>query len=203
LNSDGSFTYTPNASFTGTDTFTYRANDGSADSNLATVTITVAPATLNFFPDHDATVYSNDPTGNYGASETLELRDQKRQTAHSYLKFNVVGVTSNPKSVKLRLFSTVGSNSTVAVYLVSNEYLNSSTPWDQGGLTWNNAPTISGTPLATINSISSGVWIEFDLTQVVTADGVYSFGLTNDSPNRVAFNSKEAPADQPVLIVTP
>jgi hypothetical protein len=39
--SDGSFEYTPNAGFSGTDTFTYRANDGQADSNTATVTITV------------------------------------------------------------------------------------------------------------------------------------------------------------------
>ncbi len=41
LNADGSFTYTPNADFFGTDTFTYQANDGATDSNVATVKITV------------------------------------------------------------------------------------------------------------------------------------------------------------------
>lgn len=41
LNPDGSFTYTPNAGFNGTDTFTYQASDGSALSNVATVTIQV------------------------------------------------------------------------------------------------------------------------------------------------------------------
>jgi uncharacterized repeat protein (TIGR01451 family) len=41
LNSNGSFLYTPNAGFSGTDSFTYKANDGSADSNTATVSITV------------------------------------------------------------------------------------------------------------------------------------------------------------------
>ena len=41
LNADGSFDYTPVAGFTGTDTFTYRANDGANNSNLATVTVTV------------------------------------------------------------------------------------------------------------------------------------------------------------------
>ena len=30
LNSDGSFTYVPNRDFSGTDTFAYKANDGSA-----------------------------------------------------------------------------------------------------------------------------------------------------------------------------
>ena len=41
LNADGSFTYTPNANFNGLDSFTYQANDGTANSNIATVNITV------------------------------------------------------------------------------------------------------------------------------------------------------------------
>jgi VCBS repeat-containing protein len=41
LNADGSFTYTPEAGFTGTDTFTYRLNDGTDPSQPGTVTITV------------------------------------------------------------------------------------------------------------------------------------------------------------------
>ncbi|HYG81138.1 MAG TPA: cadherin-like domain-containing protein [Pyrinomonadaceae bacterium] len=41
-NADGSFMYTPNPGFTGVDTFTYKADDGTAESNVATVTVTVA-----------------------------------------------------------------------------------------------------------------------------------------------------------------
>ena len=42
LNADGSYSYTPGADFNGTDSFTYLANDGTADSAIAaTVTITV------------------------------------------------------------------------------------------------------------------------------------------------------------------
>ena len=41
LNADGSFTYTPAANFSGTDSFTYRVNDGQAVGNTATATITV------------------------------------------------------------------------------------------------------------------------------------------------------------------
>lgn len=41
FNSNGSFTYVPNANANGTDSFTYRANDGSLNSNTATVTITI------------------------------------------------------------------------------------------------------------------------------------------------------------------
>ena len=41
LNSNGSFTYMPEGDFYGTDSFTYKANDGSKDSDVATVYITV------------------------------------------------------------------------------------------------------------------------------------------------------------------
>ena len=36
-------TYTPNLNFNGTDSFTFRANDGTVNGNIATVTITVNP----------------------------------------------------------------------------------------------------------------------------------------------------------------
>jgi Ca2+-binding RTX toxin-like protein len=39
----GEYTYTPNAGFSGSDSFTFRANDGTDDSAPATVSITVAP----------------------------------------------------------------------------------------------------------------------------------------------------------------
>ena len=42
LESDGSFAYTPDKDFFGVDSFTYVANDGTAESEPATVTITVA-----------------------------------------------------------------------------------------------------------------------------------------------------------------
>ncbi len=43
ISADGGFQYTPETDFAGTDTFTYRANDGQADSSVATVTINVQP----------------------------------------------------------------------------------------------------------------------------------------------------------------
>jgi hypothetical protein len=41
FNSNGSFTYKPIVGFVGADTFTYQANDGLANSNIATVQLTV------------------------------------------------------------------------------------------------------------------------------------------------------------------
>jgi len=43
LNSNGSFAYTPEPDFNGSDSFTYAANDGTQSSSPATVTITVNP----------------------------------------------------------------------------------------------------------------------------------------------------------------
>jgi len=58
LNADASFTYTPANGFTGTDTFTYRANDGTQDSAVATVTITVNSAGSNNSPVGVVDAYS-------------------------------------------------------------------------------------------------------------------------------------------------
>jgi len=41
--SNNEIIYTPNQDFNGTDTFTYKANDGAEDSNEATVTVTINP----------------------------------------------------------------------------------------------------------------------------------------------------------------
>ncbi len=52
----GSFRYAPSANYNGPDSFTYRANDGTVDSNTATVSLTVTPV-------NDAPVVSGPSTG--------------------------------------------------------------------------------------------------------------------------------------------
>src|SRR5207245_63517 len=61
LNANGGFTYTPATDYNGPDSFTYKANDGSLDSNVATVSITVTP--VNDAPVATAqTVTTNEDT---------------------------------------------------------------------------------------------------------------------------------------------
>ena len=73
LASDGSFTYTPNTGFTGTDTFTYDDTDGFVTSNTATVTINVLsnthPGTLNFAAS-TLTVQNTDGTDSLDVQRT-------------------------------------------------------------------------------------------------------------------------------------
>ena len=64
LNANGSFTYTPAHDYNGSDSFTYRANDGSANSNTATVNLTIASvndAPINFVPS--GTQYADEHHG--------------------------------------------------------------------------------------------------------------------------------------------
>ena len=63
VNNGSNVTYTPNAGYTGIDTFTYTANDGTDDSNSATVTVTVtsgntAPV-VNAGPDQGISLPAN------------------------------------------------------------------------------------------------------------------------------------------------
>jgi VCBS repeat-containing protein len=74
LNANGSFTYTPAANFNGSDSFTYRANDGTLTSNLATVTLTVTA--VNDAPSvtvAPGTVLPGGPCGTDDRSGTINL----------------------------------------------------------------------------------------------------------------------------------
>jgi hypothetical protein len=50
LDPNGSFDYTPEANFNGTDRFTYLANDGASNSNIATVTIRLHTNMMVYLP---------------------------------------------------------------------------------------------------------------------------------------------------------
>lgn len=67
----GAFTYTPNAGATGSDSFTFKANDSQADSNTATVTVTIQRA--NQTPV--ATNGTLNVTGSTAATSTLNATD--------------------------------------------------------------------------------------------------------------------------------
>jgi hypothetical protein len=68
INPNGTFTYTPNAGFFGTDTFRYRATDGGALSNEATVSITVG---ANAVDDQFSGAVGQIITGNVLANDAV------------------------------------------------------------------------------------------------------------------------------------
>ena len=75
FNPDGSFVYTPDANYSGPDSFTYTVNDGDQTSTPATVTLTVSP--VNDPPTAVADTYSlgEDHTLSVPASSGLLAND--------------------------------------------------------------------------------------------------------------------------------
>jgi PKD repeat protein len=71
LMTDGSFLYTPNANYTGPDSFTYAANDGKADSAPATVSLNVmAPVVL----DIDISAFRASKRARVGGKKAISLK---------------------------------------------------------------------------------------------------------------------------------
>ncbi len=69
-------TYTPDAGYSGPDSFTFTVNDGTVDSNTATVSITVNP-TSDFinFNDHTISVYDSGQDGSGGDPTDLQIQN--------------------------------------------------------------------------------------------------------------------------------
>ena len=99
LNSDGSFTYTPNSGFSGTDTFTYKANDGQTDSNN--------PATVTIKVNQKHSVYGAYPyPGTYYSACSCYATPAKSQSVYAY---------------GLEVSSKAGSNTRVDYYYDQNQ----------------------------------------------------------------------------------
>jgi endoglucanase len=93
---------------------------------------------------------------------------------------------------------------TVAVYKATN------TTWGESSLTWNTRPATTGSAIATQTiSGATGQWYEWNLTSFLEAEkaagrNVVTLVLkaTNSTNPIATFNSGEAAANQPVLVVT-
>ena len=88
VNADGTITYTPNADFSGTDTFTYEISDGNGGTDIATVTVTVDE--VNNAPH----AKDDSATGVAGRPETI----------------NLVGNDSDPDGDDLTITSIAGQD---------------------------------------------------------------------------------------------
>jgi hypothetical protein len=175
----------------------------SAGSGTSTADFKIIEPPRIFAPKHDAYVKSSSPTNNYGTSGSLRGKLGSSEIIHSYLKFEVTGLSGALVSAKLRLYVTDASPDGGSVYLVSNNYKSSTTPWLETGLNWNNAPGISGTAVSTVGAVKIGQWVEFDVTSAIVGDGTYSFGLKNNNSDVVYYGSKESSgtSNDPQLVI--
>ena len=73
LNADGSYTYTPNTNFVGTDSFTYIVDDGHGGTATATVTLTVADVAPSAAGDTARTTANTAVSGNLAGDAASSL----------------------------------------------------------------------------------------------------------------------------------
>jgi len=179
LNANGSFGYTPNGNFNGSDSFTYKANDGTSDSNVATVTIAVNSV-------NDAPVAAAD--GPYPTDEDTELTispaggvlgndwDTESDPLQAY-------VFADPAS-GIVILNTDGS----FTYTPNSNFSGSDTfsyrAWDGAAysapaLVTINVNAVNDPPIAIDNSYSTN---EDTLLNVLVATGVLANDLDVDSP---------------------
>jgi hypothetical protein len=172
-----------------------QSHDITAPGSNATYTATydaTLPGFLTFTPTADSQVRPKKPTKNFGTYSTLRVRFERART---YLKFVVTGLSGAPSDAKLRLWVTNPSSRGGQVYKVGNS-------WTESGITWNNAPAITGSYLSRVLSAPSGTWVEFDLGSAITGNGTYTFAIKGGVDDYVEYSSREGASD-PMLVVTP
>ena len=109
----GMVTYTPNTNYTGADSFTFRVNDGQANSGTATVSLTVSPAA-------DVTVVKTGPTSGIAGSNltyNITVDNHGPGTASNVAVFDQLPAGFTP-------VSSVPATATVSNNLVSWPALN-------------------------------------------------------------------------------
>ncbi len=161
FNTDGSFVYTPNAHFNGTDTFTYRASDGTYTSPLATVTLTVTPVNDGpvllgpsgvLLPENNPNVTFSFANGN---SLNLSDIDVAESGANTVLELSL---SANSGTFTLGTFQNIsfttgnGFNSSATTLRGTAQAINTALQ----GLTYTPASGFSGTDTLTLTANDLG-----------------------------------------------
>ena len=186
LNADGSFSYTPEADYHGEDSFTYVANDGSEDSNVATVSITVNPVNDAPAADDDAYEVDEDAVLDVAASGVLgndDDADGDDLTAR---------LVSGPSHGTLEL-NTDGSFG----YTPEADYHGS----DSFTYVANDGSTDSN--VATVTITVNPVAVPFQVSTFMQTDSGFHLGFSEAfDPNRLnLFNAADDPRGEPDLVL--
>ena len=144
MDSDGSFTYTPNPDFVGVDTFVYQAFDG-VEATQATVSINVElKESVRFVAVEDAMVDDDDSGRNFGNDPELfiyhEVGTDRDDPKWGYLKFDLSQFTAEVDRAQLELTPTQfgGGDKTLYVFAVDDD------SWSEDAITWANQPASGG-----------------------------------------------------------
>ena len=181
----------------GSFTVTLTVSDSNVSSSITkTDLVKVGPlvSVRTFLPTADARVNEGSPSSTTGTDVALRVRAQAGGSYHSYLRFDLTGLSTPVASAKLRLYCTDGSD-------VGGRAFSTSGGWSETGITWSNKPAATGAQLASLGTVASNAWVELDVSSAVTAGSVVNLLLTSTSSNSAYFSSREG-SNPPQLIVT-
>jgi len=196
VNSNTQITATVSAGATrGTISVTNAAGTGVSTTNY---TVTVA-APVTFTPIADAQVKSKNATTNYGSLTSLRIREgnaSNNVTYHSFVKFNMTGLSGTVTSAKLRLFVTTTSTDSAIVQT-------SASTWVETTLNWNNRP-LPGATLGSVVPGTANAWVEIPLTASAfsAGNGTYSLMVRSSGTSSAVFQSREAANDPQLVLET-
>jgi len=161
---------------------------------VTVTTHSASAATTTFTATADAQVREASATTNYGTTTGLRVDAGSGPDIETYLRFGVAGLSGAVQSATLRLFVTSSTANGPAVYTTANT-------WVENTITWSNRTARVGTGVDDKASVSSGAWVDFDVTSLVGGDGTYNFVLAGTSTDGIDFDSREA-TNKPQLVVT-
>jgi Glycosyl hydrolases family 16 len=141
----------------------------------------------------DARVEQAHPASNYGRSSRLRVDGSTDPDAWSYLRFDVSGVAMPITRARLRVFASDSTATKPSVYGTSNS-------WSERGITWNNRPALTDAIALGAGSVRKNTWVEFDVTDVVQANGMHSFVLVTPATDGINMASRQASSSQPYLV---
>jgi PKD repeat protein len=147
-----------------------------------------------FLPVADARVSEANAGLNYGTSTDLRVRSAVGSSVHTYLRFDLTGLSGTITSAKLRLFCEDPS-------AVGGLFFQTASTWSETGITWTNKPAATSGQIASLGSVTAAAWVEIDVTTSVTGPGLTSFLMTSTSSDSALYASREN-AHPPELVVS-
>ena len=162
---------------------------------LATQANSATPAaggTFTFISIADSYVESSNPSSNYGSA--TQIRVDGSPDVHSYLRFNVQGLSGTVTSATLRVYANSALSAGHDAYSVSNN------TWTETGITYSNAPPL-GSMIGSSGSVSSNTWTSVNVTSYITGNGTYNLGLATSSSTALSLASRESGANAPQLVI--
>jgi hypothetical protein len=153
------------------------------------------PRTLTVADSADAKVVKGQPNANFGTVTGL-IADGS-PAVRSLMRFDVAGVgTGTVTKATLRVFTT--NASPVGGVFAGTD----GASWTESTVNWTTQPQ-PGPAVATLGPVTSGGYVDVDVTPLVTHDGTVDISVTSTNADSVTYASREATAARrPTLTVT-